>query len=66
MSYALMNHFASKVDSTIIQAGRLNQKGEVLFFEANPRMAIIPPGTETRWDYRRPAAERMAALQALS
>ena len=37
----------------------LNQKGEVLLFEANAAMAIIPSGADKRWDYRRPAAERI-------
>ena len=35
----------------------LNQSGEVLLFEANATMAILPPGREPQWDYRRPAVE---------
>ncbi len=37
----------------------LNGKGEVLLFEANAAMAVIPPGADQRWDYRRPAVERI-------
>jgi tetratricopeptide (TPR) repeat protein len=33
----------------------LNQKGEVLLFEANATMAVVPPDADQRWDYRRPA-----------
>jgi aromatic-L-amino-acid decarboxylase len=39
----------------------LNEKGEVLLFEANATMAVIPPDADSRWDYRRPAAERINA-----
>jgi hypothetical protein len=35
----------------------LNRNGEVLLFEANATMAILPPGREPQWDYRRPAVE---------
>ncbi|MGB8590914.1 MAG: pyridoxal-dependent decarboxylase [Candidatus Acidiferrales bacterium] len=46
----------------------LNDKGEVLLFEANATMAIIPPGPDKRWDYRRSAVERicMAVLNMLT
>jgi len=37
----------------------LNQKGEVLLFEANATMGIVPPSPDKRWDYRRPAVERI-------
>jgi aromatic-L-amino-acid decarboxylase len=37
----------------------LNEKGEVLLFEANATMAVIPPAAEKQWDYRRPAVERI-------
>jgi hypothetical protein len=37
----------------------LNPRGEVLLFEANATMAIVPPDVDTRWDYRRPAVERV-------
>jgi hypothetical protein len=37
----------------------LNAAGEVLLFEANATMAVIPPGTDPRWDYRRPAVARI-------
>jgi len=33
----------------------LNEKGEVLLFEANATMAVVQPGPDKRWDYRRPA-----------
>jgi tetratricopeptide (TPR) repeat protein len=32
----------------------LNERGEVLLFEANATMAVDPPDADTRWDYRRP------------
>jgi aromatic-L-amino-acid decarboxylase len=37
----------------------LNEKGEVLLFEANATMAVIPPDADERWDYRRAAVERI-------
>jgi len=37
----------------------LNQKGEVLLFEANATMVVVAPGTDQRWDYRRPAVEQI-------
>jgi aromatic-L-amino-acid/L-tryptophan decarboxylase len=37
----------------------LNEKGEVLLFEANATMGIVPPSPDKRWDYRRPAVERI-------
>jgi hypothetical protein len=37
----------------------LNQKGEVLLFEANATMGVVPPNGDRRWDYRRPAVERI-------
>jgi aromatic-L-amino-acid decarboxylase len=39
----------------------LNRKGDVLLFEANATMAILPPGRERQWDYRRPAVETVCA-----
>lgn len=33
----------------------LNKDGEVLLFEANAAMAVLPPDADSRWDYRRPA-----------
>ncbi len=36
--------------------------GSILLFEANATMAILAPGPESIWDYRRPAIN--AALQA--
>jgi hypothetical protein len=37
----------------------LSEAGDVLVFEANATMAIFPPGEDPRWDYRRPAVERV-------
>ena len=37
----------------------LNAKGEVLLFEANATMAVNPPEADERWNYRRPAYERI-------
>jgi aromatic-L-amino-acid/L-tryptophan decarboxylase len=39
----------------------LNAKGEVLLFEANATMAVVPPDADARWDYRRPAYNRVYA-----
>jgi aromatic-L-amino-acid decarboxylase len=37
----------------------LNERGEVLLFEANATMAVVSPDADPRWDYRRPAIERI-------
>jgi aromatic-L-amino-acid decarboxylase len=37
----------------------LNENGDVLVFEANATMAVIPPAEDARWDYRRPAVARV-------
>jgi tetratricopeptide (TPR) repeat protein/glutathione synthase/RimK-type ligase-like ATP-grasp enzyme len=37
----------------------LNREGEVLVFEANAAMAVLPPDADAHWDYRRPAVERI-------
>jgi aromatic-L-amino-acid decarboxylase len=39
----------------------LNRNGDVLLFEANATMAILPPGRERQWDYRRPAVGKVCA-----
>jgi hypothetical protein len=39
----------------------LNQQGDVLVFEANATMAVIPPAEDKRWDYRRPAVARICS-----
>jgi hypothetical protein len=39
----------------------LNAKGEILLFEANATMVVNPPEPDARWNYRRPAYERIAA-----
>ena len=44
----------------------LSSQGDVLLFEANATMVILPPGPEALWDYRRPAVERVCrAVHAL-
>ena len=44
----------------------LNERGEVLLFEANATMVIVPPSPEPMWDYRRAAVARaLGAGQAL-
>jgi hypothetical protein len=35
--------------------------GDVLFFEANATMAVYPPLTDPKWDYRRPAVDAVIA-----
>jgi glutathione synthase/RimK-type ligase-like ATP-grasp enzyme len=37
----------------------LNGDGEVLVFEANATMAVLPPEEDARWDYRHPAVENI-------
>jgi aromatic-L-amino-acid decarboxylase len=37
----------------------LNERGEVLLFEANATMAVVVPGKDERWDYRRAATEEI-------
>ncbi|HWE53079.1 MAG TPA: tetratricopeptide repeat protein [Bryobacteraceae bacterium] len=37
----------------------LNSKGEILFFEANATMVVNAPEPGEKWDYRRPAVERI-------
>ena len=39
----------------------LSQQGDVLVFEANATMAVIPPAEDKRWDYRRLAVERICS-----
>jgi aromatic-L-amino-acid/L-tryptophan decarboxylase len=39
----------------------LNERGEVLLFEANATMAVIVPDKDQRWDYRRAAIEKIYA-----
>jgi len=44
----------------------LNPAGDLLFFEANATMVVNRPEPDSRWDYRRPAVERIfAAVRAL-
>jgi hypothetical protein len=37
----------------------LSASGEILFFEANATMVVNPPGSGEKWDYRRPATDRI-------
>jgi hypothetical protein len=37
----------------------LNERGDVLLFEANATMAVVVPEKDPRWDYRRSATERI-------
>jgi len=39
----------------------LSPSGELLLFEANATMVVNPPEPDPRWDYRRPAVERIFA-----
>ncbi|HXW90294.1 MAG TPA: pyridoxal-dependent decarboxylase [Terriglobales bacterium] len=39
----------------------LSAKREVLLFEANATMVVNPPEPDARWNYRRPAYERISA-----
>jgi aromatic-L-amino-acid/L-tryptophan decarboxylase len=39
----------------------LNQRGEILLFEANATMVVEQPDEDQRWDYRRAAVERIHA-----
>jgi Flp pilus assembly protein TadD/glutathione synthase/RimK-type ligase-like ATP-grasp enzyme len=44
----------------------LDRDGNLLLFEANATMVILPPGAEAKWDYRRPAVrEACAAVDAM-
>jgi aromatic-L-amino-acid decarboxylase len=37
----------------------LNESGDVLLFEANATMVVLPPDPAPHWNYRRPAVERI-------
>jgi hypothetical protein len=41
----------------------LSRDGSIVLFEANATMAIVPPGKDSMWDYRRPASD-LALLAA--
>ena len=44
----------------------LNERGEVLVFEANATMLVTPPDKDARWNYRRPIYKRIhAAVQRM-
>ncbi len=37
----------------------LNSSGDILLFEANATMTVLPPEHDPRWDYRRAAVQRI-------
>jgi len=37
----------------------LNPAGDILLFEANATMTVLPPEQDRRWDYRRAAVQRI-------
>lgn len=37
----------------------LNEAGDVLLFEANATMVVLPPDPAPQWSYRRPAVEKI-------
>jgi hypothetical protein len=44
----------------------VNAQGDVLFFEANATMVMVPLTSDEKWAYRRPAFERVfAAIRAM-
>jgi hypothetical protein len=44
----------------------IDAQGRVVVFEANATMIVPMPGTDERWDYRRPAVERVcSAVRAM-
>jgi Tfp pilus assembly protein PilF/glutathione synthase/RimK-type ligase-like ATP-grasp enzyme len=45
----------------------LNERGEILIFEANSTMTVVVPDRDPRWDYRRPTVQGIyqALLQML-
>ena len=42
----------------------LNPAGQLLLFEANATMAIVPPNADPLWNYRRPAIQRAMEARA--
>jgi tetratricopeptide (TPR) repeat protein len=51
---------ALRLDYAGIDFG-LNEAGEVLLFEANATMVVLPPEAKPQWAYRAPAVERIHA-----
>ena len=39
----------------------VNAQGEIVFFEANATMVVVPLSLDEKWDYRRPAVDRIFA-----
>jgi hypothetical protein len=44
----------------------VNAAGDILLFEANATMVMVPLSADPKWDYRRPAFDRVfAAIRAM-
>jgi len=44
----------------------VSREGDILFFEANATMVMVPLGPDAKWDYRRPAFDAVfAAVRAM-
>ena len=44
----------------------VNDDGDILFFEANATMVVLPLSDDDKWAYRRPAFEKVfAAVRAM-
>ena len=44
----------------------VNGDGDILFFEANATMVMVPLSVDPKWDYRRPAFDAVfAAVRAM-
>jgi hypothetical protein len=39
----------------------VDRQGDILFFEANATMVVLPPTADRKWDYRRAAFDKVAA-----
>ncbi len=42
----------------------VNAQGDILFFEANATMVMVPLAADEKWDYRRPAFDDVFAAVA--
>ena len=44
----------------------VSAQGDILFFEANATMVMVPLASDEKWDYRRPAFDKVfAAVRAM-
>jgi hypothetical protein len=44
----------------------VNAAGDILFFEANATMVMVPLSADPKWDYRRPAFDAVfAAIRSM-